>query len=150
MSLNDIPIMSALVKRMKWLNQNQAVITQNIANADTPGYKPKKIEPQNFSAMVASVTGSKSPTGSPGAGRSGGSLADVQVTDVASLNQGAQSFAETNDTVRETSPTGNAVVLEEEMMKLADNQMQYGLITNLYKKNIGLLRAAMGKNSGGG
>ena len=35
------------------------------------------------------------------------------------------------------------------MMKVADNQMQYGMVVNLYKKNMGLLKIALGKGRGG-
>jgi flagellar basal-body rod protein FlgB len=45
----------------------------------------------------------------------------------------------------EVTPSGNSVVLEEQMMKLAENQMEYRLVTNLYKKNVSLLKMALGR-----
>ncbi len=138
MSLNDIPIMAALTQRMKWLNQNQTVISQNIANADTPGYKPSALTPQDFSALVESVSRSSA----------GMAIAPVKPVEIAPIggDLSTPAFGQSEASARETSQNGNAVVLEEEMMKLADNQMQYAMITNLYKKNVSLLKAAMGKS----
>ena len=45
----------------------------------------------------------------------------------------------------ETTPTGNAVLLEQEMMKVAETQIQYELTTSLYKKNLGMLKTALGR-----
>ena len=41
MDLNSIPLMSMLAKRMAWRNQRQSVLAQNVANANTPNYKPR-------------------------------------------------------------------------------------------------------------
>jgi hypothetical protein len=40
-------------------------------------------------------------------------------------------------------PTGNAVNLEDEMIK--GNQMDYQAVTTLYQRSLGLLKTAMGK-----
>ena len=45
----------------------------------------------------------------------------------------------------ETRPAGNAVNLEEEMMKVSANQMDYAAVTSLYTKSLGLLKTAIGK-----
>ena len=42
-------------------------------------------------------------------------------------------------------PTGNAVNLEDEMIKVAGNQMDYQAVTTLYQRSLGLLKTAMGK-----
>ncbi|WP_313979671.1 flagellar basal body rod protein FlgB [Iodidimonas nitroreducens] len=52
MDLSKIPLMAAIKSRMQWLGQNQTVLSANIANADTPGYRPSKLAEQNFSALV--------------------------------------------------------------------------------------------------
>ncbi len=43
----------------------------------------------------------------------------------------------------ETSSNGNSVVLEEQMMKVSENQMDYQTATTLYSKGLGLLRMAV-------
>ena len=45
----------------------------------------------------------------------------------------------------ETRPTGNAVALEDEMLKVAANQMDYQQASTLYAKSLGLLKTALGK-----
>ncbi len=146
MDLTSIPLMAALKKRMQWLHSNQSALSQNIANADTPGYKAQELDKQDFSGLVDDLSSAGGATKMRSAaatgmranraghmGPGGGGADDVQMKDAKG---------------REESPTGNTVVLEEEMLKVADNQMQYGMVVNLYKKNIGLLKTAMGKGGG--
>ena len=47
----------------------------------------------------------------------------------------------------ETAPVGNAVVLEEQMVKLADAQSNYQLMTNLYRKHVDLFKMALGRGA---
>ena len=42
-------------------------------------------------------------------------------------------------------PTGNAVNLEDEMMKVAGNQMDYQVATALYTRSLNLIKTALGK-----
>ena len=42
-------------------------------------------------------------------------------------------------------PTGNAVNLEDEMMKVVNNQMDYQMATSIYSRSLGLLKTAVGK-----
>ena len=45
----------------------------------------------------------------------------------------------------EARPSGNAVSLEDEMMKVASNQMDYQAATTLYSRSLGLVKSAIGK-----
>ena len=45
----------------------------------------------------------------------------------------------------ETRPSGNAVNLEDEMMKVAANQMDYQMATTLYSRGLGLIKTALGR-----
>ena len=45
----------------------------------------------------------------------------------------------------ETRPSGNSVNLEDEMLKVAQNQMDYQAATGLYSKSLGLLKTAIGR-----
>jgi flagellar basal-body rod protein FlgB len=38
--------------RMSWLSQRQVVLSQNIANADTPDYQPKDLRVADFTRLV--------------------------------------------------------------------------------------------------
>ena len=41
MNLQEIPLFALVRKRMAWLTERQLVLAQNVANADTPKYKPQ-------------------------------------------------------------------------------------------------------------
>jgi flagellar basal-body rod protein FlgB len=45
----------------------------------------------------------------------------------------------------ETSPDGNAVILEEQMAKVSETQLSYTLANELYRKQIGMFRIALGQ-----
>ena len=45
----------------------------------------------------------------------------------------------------EIVPTGNAVSLEDEMLKVAANQMDFQAATTLYTRGLGLIKTAIGK-----
>ena len=45
----------------------------------------------------------------------------------------------------ETRPAGNAVNLEDEMLKVSANQMDYAAVTSLYSKSLQILKIAIGK-----
>ena len=46
----------------------------------------------------------------------------------------------------ETSPSGNSVVLEDQMIKVAETQMDYQTVTGLYSKSLGLIKIALGRS----
>src|SRR5512132_2116644 len=41
-----------LKEHLAWLGQRQQILARNIANADTPGYAPRDLEPVRFGDMV--------------------------------------------------------------------------------------------------
>jgi len=64
---------------------------------------------------------------------------------IASAGGASRSFDVNGKVGFETKPAGNAVSLEEEMMKSANNQMDYAAVTSLYSKSLHLLKTAIGK-----
>ena len=58
---------------------------------------------------------------------------------------GGTSFATQSKGNYEVRPTGNSVNLEDEMMKVAANQMDYQAATALYSRSLNLLKVALGK-----
>lgn len=124
-------IFSLLSKRMDWLGQRQQVLAQNIANADTPEYVPHDLKPQAFRRMVER---NYAPSLKPAATSSGHIQTSSLKADNASTEQ-KNSY--------EVAPSGNAVVLEEQLVKVAKTQSDYNAITNLYKKQVGMLKLAL-------
>ncbi|HOO82875.1 MAG TPA: flagellar basal body protein, partial [Alphaproteobacteria bacterium] len=60
MTTENIALLKALGAKMDFLNQRQRVISQNIANTDTPGYRPKDLKPVDFGNVLQNVTKGKS------------------------------------------------------------------------------------------
>lgn len=139
MSLQNISLFKAIGAKMQYLAQSQAVISQNVANSDTPGYTARKIEKADFDNVLRNVT------------RGGGSkvrpvsLAATNSDHIggASANIAEAKVRESRD-VYEISPTGNSVIIEEQLLEANRNSMNYTFMTNLYQKQMGMLRTALG------
>ena len=137
MSLTDLPVLDALRMKMKWHQARQRVLAENVANADSPDYQAREIKPLKFSSMVrtAEVAGIQT------------TVTDARHIAAEPTASASQNVKRTDDPDFETSPSGNSVALEEQMMKVAQNQMDYQAATTLYSKSIGLLRMAIGQNN---
>ncbi len=61
------------------------------------------------------------------------------------VRAGGSQFAEDTDPHYEVRPRGNAVSHEDEMLKLAGNQMDYDAVTSLYTHSLSLIKMAVGK-----
>jgi flagellar basal-body rod protein FlgB len=133
MSINDLPVLSALRTKMQWHQERQRVLSENVSNSDTPNFKPRDLIEPKFDATGASA-------GSMGA------LAMMRTTTSHITASGAaDSFDQNRRTGFQTRPAGNAVSLEEEMLKVSANQMDYAAVTSLYSKSLHLLKTAIGK-----
>jgi flagellar basal-body rod protein FlgB len=133
MAVSDIPIFSMLRTRMQWHQERQRVLSENVANSDTPNFRPRDLAPLTFDK-----TAPKPPLG----------LALLR-TDAQHLSGGEISsrngFRVDRKGGFEIRPAGNAVSLEEQMMKVASNQMDYQAATALYSRSLGLIKTALGK-----
>lgn len=135
MDLNGLNVFNMLKARMNWLNSRQSVLAQNVANADTPNFIARDLQPMDFKSVLQQS-------------KAGLSLA---ATDVAHLTPRGEQTQAGSAPVRgkyETTPSGNAVVLEEEMMKSTETAGQYQLMSNLYAKHLSLLKIAIGSGRG--
>jgi flagellar basal-body rod protein FlgB len=134
MAMSDLPVLSALRTRMQWHQERQRVLAENVSNSDTPNFKPRDLVEPKFT-----------PSGTRGG--TVGALAMMKTTagtTIAASGSGP-SFDVNTRAGFETRPAGNAVSLEEEMMKVSANQMDYAAVTSLYSKSLHLLKTAIGK-----
>ncbi|MBI5261731.1 MAG: flagellar basal body rod protein FlgB [Bradyrhizobium sp.] len=132
MSINDLPILSALRTKMQWHQERQRVLSENVSNSDTPNFKPRDLVEPKFdrSGQAADQMGAL----------------PMKLTSTGHITtSGGQNFDQNRRTGFQTRPAGNAVSLEEEMMKAAANQMDYAAVTSLYSKSLHLLKVAVGK-----
>lgn len=135
MSIQNIGLFQALNAKMNYLDQRQKVLSQNIANANTPDYKPKDLTKVDFGVVLKEVTkenvvrpATTSPLHMPNAG----SIDDAD----------SRKMKKTYD----VTPTGNAVVMEEQMVNASKTNIDFNLMTSLYQKNVSMMRIALGVN----
>lgn len=123
-------LFAALTARMRWLHERQAVIAANVANADTPGYEARELAEPNFEAMLRGRLAPRQTHPGHLAGAAGGPQ----------LRNGTARHGASN-----ASPTGNSVVLEEEMLKLSETNASFQLVSNLYGKHIAMLKSVLSR-----
>lgn len=137
MNITELPIFKLMGRRMDWLTERQKVLAQNIANSDTPKYKPRDLKPMAFDDLLRFS-------------REGGarSISPLR-TDAAHMGRsgagGGRIREAVQDETYESNLSGNAVVIEEQLMKVGETDMQFQIATNLYRKYLGLFRTALGR-----
>jgi flagellar basal-body rod protein FlgB len=95
--------------------QRQTALTNNIANADTPGYQPQEV---NFeSALQNAINGGESP---------------------------AQIQFQTEVKPQEAGPNGTTVSVDQESARLAENGLDYQTLTQVLGARNSIMRSAMG------
>ena len=131
MELTNLPMFGIMRGKMSWLNQRQEVLARNIANSDTPDYGARDLQkfdarrvverrPRNFSVNIAQTN-------------------EVHIRGRKSA--GAGDFKEAPErTPYETAPAGNAVILEEQMIKVSETAINHQLVSQLYKKHLRMFR----------
>ncbi len=134
MGIDNLPIFAALKGKMQWNEARQKLLAENVANAETPGYRGRDLKEFNFREMVAKSAGNSIATVTTQPGHIG-------------AKNGAQGgdFGARAMNSFEITPEGNGVTLEDEMMKVAANQMDYQAATSLYTRSLKLIRTALGR-----
>ena len=117
-------------QRLKWIDQRQAVLSQNVANADTPHYRARDITP--FADLLASK-------GGPALART-----NARHLQPPGAGSGPARVRAERRAVEET-PDGNAVSLEEQAMKVADTETAHQLATGLRRSWLGMFKTALGR-----
>ncbi|MBA4223580.1 flagellar basal body rod protein FlgB [Bosea sp. (in: a-proteobacteria)] len=126
MANDGLGLMGALKARMHWHQARQKLLAENVSNADTPRFKPHDLR-------------APSPAGT-------GGVTLAQTSPLHLGLSGQRNGFDPRDPKRfETTPSGNSVNLEDEMMKVAQNQSDYQLAASLYSKSLGLMKIAIGK-----
>jgi flagellar basal-body rod protein FlgB len=132
MDFGKLTLMRMMSVKMGYLSERQDILSHNIANIDTPGHKARDLKELDFKRMAAMQS----------------NKLQMRIT---SENH-ANGFPKIPDDYRdveekntfESSPMDNNVVLEEQMAKVAETQLEFQMVTNLYKKTTGLFKTAIG------
>jgi flagellar basal-body rod protein FlgB len=131
MDLPDVPLFAVLRQRMNWLHQRQDVLSENVANADTPNYVARDLKPLDFEQALSGTTG-------------GPSLVTTNVRHISLTPTHMGKFEDHETPDQESSPNGNSVALEAEMVKVSDTQAQFQAAANLYAKAMTMMKEAIG------
>lgn len=133
MDISGIPLFAMLRQRLGYEGQRQRLIAQNVANADTPGYVGRDLKAFTFSAQVQSQAGLAMSPVQTEAGHMPGSTRRPG---------GGGTFRSAKTPDSETTLDGNAVVLEDQMIKMNESRMEYEAAIGFYQKSMALLRMA--------
>lgn len=133
MDFGSIPLFQAIKRKVSWLTQRQEVLAHNIANADTPKFRPSDLRPFEFKEIM----------------RREPMQVNMDVTrgdHLGGRRRRIRDYSEErNDRPYETALAGNAVVLEEQVMNLNESQVKHQMATQLYKKHMNLIKIAIGR-----
>jgi flagellar basal-body rod protein FlgB len=153
MAITDLPLFSMLKTRMHWLEQRQKLLAENVANANTPNYRGRDLKQLDFKSTLDASLGSAG-MNSAGVNSAGASLARINSASVGmSTTQpghlrggsGTRGFDVNPSGGFETTPSQNSVVLEDEMMKVAQTQLDHQTAISLYQRGVGMIKTALGK-----
>jgi flagellar basal-body rod protein FlgB len=134
-AITDIPILSMMRTKMNWAQERQKVLAENVANSDTPNYRERDLVAPKFEDSHSVFARPVVPV----------VLARTESGHIGGVGTTSSQFQTTSKTNHAVGPTGNSVSLEDEMMKVAANQMDYQAVTALYSRSLNLLKVALGK-----
>lgn len=124
MDLSKITSFALLTEKMKYNADRQQIISENFANADTPGYKRKELEKPNFDEIFNSKLSALTPATTH------------------SNHLGAIDDDSING--RQIITSDNKVQLDMEAIELMQNSTSYAEAASTYKKFLSLLKEATG------
>jgi flagellar basal-body rod protein FlgB len=125
MAIGDISLFHLAERRLAWIDRREQLLAKNVANADTPGYRPQDLVP--FAAGLARER------------------TRLEVTDPGHLGSPVSAAGVQQPSVAEQAPDGNGVSIEDQLTRIADTQTAHDLTTDLYQKYLGLFRLAIGR-----
>ncbi len=132
MDLTNLKLFSMTAKKLDWLSKRQIVLSQNLANADTPSYAPRDLKALGFRDLLRRKTV-----------RQG--LEQTNTMHIAATRKPPKHSFDSKKDTYESSPGGNAVILEEQLTKISETQANQRLASNIYSKQVALLKMALGK-----
>lgn len=135
--MNTPPILAGIRERMQNLSERQRVVATNIANSETPGYKARDVSEPNFASLVGGS----------------GTIATPRVELTARMKslgaiQPVGAGVILDKDITETKPDGNNVTLEDQLLKMGEIQADFTAMTGLYRKQMSMLKTAVGGRGG--
>ncbi|MCA9515028.1 MAG: flagellar basal body rod protein FlgB [Myxococcales bacterium] len=143
MSLTSDNINLTLKAALDVRYQRQEVLANNVANADTPGFRPEDLE---FDGVLQREIGGPSPLGHTDGAHldetghlgMGARASFVGGADAGVAQQDLRERPDRLDTL-----DGNGVDMDREMARVADNAMQYKAAMEVMRRRVGILKLAI-------
>jgi flagellar basal-body rod protein FlgB len=136
LDIGKIGYFSQLTQRMGLLNDRQRLLAENVANATTPRFVPRDVD-----MRAAERAASRGGTG-------GLRIAQTNGQHMAGSQAASNSGRVINRPDSETTLDGNAVVLEEQMIRVAETRLQFETAIGLYQKGLQMMRTATRRPGG--
>jgi flagellar basal-body rod protein FlgB len=133
MNLEGLALFARISRRMHWLGNRQGILAENVANANTPGYRARDLQELKFRDLVAG--GQKGPL----------RLAATDAAHLAPTRPRADFAARELRDDLDPKVTENSVDLETELAKVAETSIQHQTMTNLYRRHMAMLKTAIGR-----
>lgn len=128
--LEKLQIFNMATAMAQHAGTRQATIAQNIAHADTPGYRAREVAPFADTYRQDSNPHFQRATR---AGHITGNASGFQAEFISADRNGAE------------SPNGNNVSLEQEMLNATETKRQHDLALTIYKSSLNILRSSIGR-----
>jgi flagellar basal-body rod protein FlgB len=138
MPISTLPLLDGIGQAMRHLSDRQRVIAQNIANSETPGFKARDVTAPNFSNLLSAQDSGKPSVTRPQITLTSG------MSGLGARQPMAGNIVLDTDTA-ETKPDGNNVALEDQLLKMGQIQADFATMTSIYRKQLGLLKTAIGR-----
>lgn len=135
MSMTQLPIFSALAEKMRWHQTRQSLLAENVANAETPGFRGRDLKAFDNSDQMRNL--SMAPVAGLQSGPGHIAISSLMPGD-GFISRSLNNF--------EITPEGNGITLEDEMMKVTANQMDYQAVTSLYTRSMKIIKVALGRS----
>ena len=130
MDVGKLPFFQLMKHHFDYIGQRQRVLADNLANVDTPGYKSQDImsfDEKNFGRMLSQKL----------------SLATTNVRHMTGSDRMGAFRQEHDGAPWEIARSGNTVILEDQIMRMNDNRGAHRLTSDVYSKQLGMLRTAL-------
>lgn len=130
--ISDDKTLKALATSLNFRQMRQELLSSNIANAETPGYKAKRLDFEEALARALDVDGNES----------------MLTSDERHFDVGSGGFNNLQPDIYEdpngvVSDDGNTVDRDAEMAKMAENKIMFDASVQLLNKKLGLLKYAV-------
>ena len=129
----DLTLFAMAQRQIDYLARRQSVLSENVANANTPQFKEKDLAPVSFKDLMAPPA----------------QAVHAAVTNSMHISPEVEPVRFEQVTVHrpeESKPDGNQINVEDQMQKIGDIKGDYELAVNLMMKNISMLKTALDKN----